>query len=50
MIAYDCDDQAEFDVLQALVEAGDLVNNNLIQTFAPDELSEAVNRSFHPLN
>ena len=49
MRVYDCDDQAQFDRLTALVEAGDLVEDVGLQSFAPDTLPEARNRGFRPV-
>ncbi len=46
MKVYDCDDPRQFEALEALVESADLASANQIQTFAPDELAEATNRSF----
>ena len=48
MVVYDCDDAAQFESLAGLVEAHDLATSNQLQTFAPDELTEALNRSFVP--
>ncbi len=46
MIVYDCDDDSDFAALESRVEADDLVQRNLLQSFGPDELSEALNRGF----
>lgn len=46
MKVYDCDDPEEFAELQSLLEANDLVGAMQIQTFAPDERAEALNRNF----
>lgn len=46
MKVYDCDDPDQFAELEALVEQHDLWSSNQLQTFAPDELTEARNRSF----
>lgn len=50
MRVYDCDDQAQFDRLSALVEADDLVDDLGLQSFAPDTLPEARNRGFRPVS
>jgi len=46
MKVYDCDDPDQFAELEAVAEDHDLWNRNLLQTFAPDDLAEAANRSF----
>ena len=46
MIAYDCDDEAQFGELQAAVTELGLDLSNGLQTFAPDDLAEARNRCF----
>ena len=46
MIAFDCDDQLQFDQLQASVDELKLDQRNLLQAFAPDSLAEATNRGF----
>ena len=48
MIAFDCDDAMQFDLLQAAVDEGGLDMKNLLQGFAPDTLPEARNRGFRP--
>lgn len=48
MIVYDCDDAEEFAAIEALNAEFDLSSANQLQTFAPDELVEAQNRSFSP--
>jgi hypothetical protein len=48
MIVYDCDDDAQFEQLASLAAEHDMSERNDIQTFAPDELSEAANRGFRP--
>ena len=48
MRVYDCDDTDQFAELESLVAEHDLVARNELQTFAPDELNEALNRSFKP--
>lgn len=49
MVVYDCDDPAQFQFLEARVESEDLVGRTMVQTFAPDTLSEAANRGFRPV-
>jgi hypothetical protein len=46
MRVYDCDDETEFAELSARVDREDLVGNNQIQVFAPDDPVEARNRGF----
>jgi len=46
MKVYDTDDAAQVEVLSERIDSSDLVARNLVQTFAPDELSEARNRGF----
>lgn len=48
MIAYDCDDAWEFDVLRTRVEGDRLDDRNLLQAFGPDTAAEARNRGFRP--
>ena len=48
MRVYDCDDPAQFEVLEARAEADDLVGQNLISAIAPDTVEEARNRGFRP--
>lgn len=47
MKVYDCDDDEQFAALDA--RAGELEGRNLFQTFGPDTLAEARNRSFRPV-
>lgn len=49
MVVYDCDDLAQFQVLEERVESDDLVGRTMVQTFAPDTPSEAANRGFRPV-
>jgi hypothetical protein len=49
MLAFDCDDEAQFAVLQEAVDESELDMKNLLQAFAPDTLEEARNRGFRPL-
>lgn len=46
MVVYDCDDAGDFAELEDRVSAGRLYEQNLLQTFAPDQLFEARNRGF----
>lgn len=46
MVAYDCDDEMQFEELQSTVEELALDQKNLLQAFAPDTLVEARNRGF----
>ena len=46
MLVYDCDDEDQFSELQERVEEEDLSNRLLLQSFAPDTLTEAKNRGF----
>lgn len=46
MKVYDCDDSDQLAELEELVSEHDLWGRNLLQTFAPDDLTEAGNRSF----
>jgi hypothetical protein len=48
MIVYDCDDPDQFTMLEARMEAGDLVDERRLQAFGPDTLAEAGNRGFGP--
>lgn len=48
MLVYDTDDPEQLAQLEARVEADDLFNRILLQSFAPDTLAEARNRSFRP--
>lgn len=43
---YDCDDEEQFSELSARVAGEDLLGRRLLQTFAPDSVNEARNRSF----
>jgi hypothetical protein len=49
MLVYDCDDTDQFTELEGRTEDGDLLERNLLQSFAPDSLDEAANRGFHPI-
>ena len=48
MRVYDCDNQEEFAQIENLINDKDLIINNLIQAFAPDDIHEAKNRGFKP--
>ena len=48
MRVYDCDNQDEFAQIENLINDKDLIINNLIQAFAPDNIHEAKNRGFKP--
>ena len=50
MIAFDCDDEEQFSVLQTAVDEGVLEDRNHLQAFAPDTLVEARNRGFRPFS
>ena len=50
MVVYDCEDDDQFARLTELVEAGDLVAGNGLQSFSPDTVAEARNRGFHALS
>ena len=46
MRVYDCDNDQEYEELSRRVVEEDLVGRKLLQSFAPDTLDEARNRSF----
>ena len=46
MRVHDCDDAAEFQRLEERLAADELLEENLLQAFAPDTLAEARNRGF----
>ncbi len=48
MVVYDTDDPRQYELLEARVEADDLLGRNLLASFGPDELAEARNRGFTP--
>ena len=48
MRVYDCDNQEEFAQIENLINDKDLIINNLIQAFAPDNIHEAKNSGFKP--
>lgn len=49
MVFYDCDDEGQFEILEARVSEEDLLHRDLLQAFAPDEPLEAENRGFKAL-
>jgi hypothetical protein len=49
MTVYDTDDDEQADVIRERVASDDLMNRKLLQTFGPDTLLEAENRSFQPV-
>ena len=49
MKVYDCDDEDQFSKLEGIINKYDLILHNLLQSFAPDTISEAKNRGFKPL-
>ena len=49
MKVYDCDDEDQFSKLEGIINKNDLILHNLLQSFAPDTISEAKNRGFKPL-
>ncbi len=49
MVLYDCDDATQFETVSRRVADEGLMDRNLLQAFAPDELPEARNRGFHLL-
>jgi hypothetical protein len=48
MVAFDCDDPVQFELLEAAEAELDLTARNQLQSFAPDTLAEARNRDFRP--
>ena len=46
MTVYDCDESADFAVLESRMEDRDLVQARLLQAFGPDTVAEAANRGF----
>ena len=48
MVVHDCDNPAEFLILEERVSSHDLLALNLLQTFGPDTVAEARNRGFGP--
>lgn len=50
MRVYDSDDEEQFAALEKRVTEDDLVGRLLVQSFAPDTLTEARNRCFKPVS
>ena len=48
MTVYDTDDADQTEVLQARLDADNLVSSKQVQAFGPDTLEEARNRGFNP--
>ncbi len=48
MRVYDCDDDDQFDELSERVSGENLLESKLLQTFAPDSITDARNRGFRP--
>jgi hypothetical protein len=46
---YDCEDPEEFEAIEARFEERDLLEEKLVQVFAPDTPTEARNRGFRPV-
>ena len=46
MKVYDCDDAEQRHMLEERVDADDLWQRNLLQSFGPDTFAEASNRGF----
>jgi hypothetical protein len=46
MRMYDCDDPAQFAILNERVESEGLIDANMLQAFAPDHPSDARSRGF----
>jgi len=49
MRVYDSDDDEQFAALKERVDEDNLVDRLLVQSFAPDTLTEARNRGFKPV-
>lgn len=49
MKVYDCDDEKQFESLNAYLKNYDYVSLNLVQSFSPDNIDEAKNRGFRPI-
>ena len=45
---YDCDDEAQFEELSGRVAEEGLIGRDMVQVFAPDTPTEAMNRGFKP--
>jgi hypothetical protein len=50
MLVYDCDDDAQFAVLQSREDAEGLSQQNLISAISPHSLAEARNRGYQPVS
>ena len=48
MVVYDCDDPTDVADLERRMKEEDLMGQQLLQTFGPDDLAEARNRGFEP--
>ncbi len=48
MVVYDCDDPAQYAVIEARIAADDLVRRRLVASFGPDTVAEAASRGFSP--
>jgi hypothetical protein len=46
---YDCDDESQFDELSGRVAEEGLVGRDMVQVFAPDTPTEAMNRGYRPV-
>ena len=46
---YDCDDESQFDDLSGRVVEEGLVGRDMVQVFAPDTPTEAMNRGYRPV-
>jgi hypothetical protein len=46
---YDCDDDQQFDDLRARVSEEGLIGKDMLQAFAPDTPTEAMNRGYRPV-
>jgi hypothetical protein len=49
MRVYDCDDPAQFAILDERIDGEGLIDTKTLQAFAPDLLSDARNRGFKVL-
>jgi hypothetical protein len=46
---YDCDDENQFAELSRRIDEDDLVGKDMVQVFAPDVATEALNRGFRAI-
>jgi len=46
---YDCDDKDQFAELSGRVVEEGLIGSNMVQVFAPDTPTEAMNRGYRPV-